>query len=322
MVQEWEKREIFKASGEIKDYSSVVKYILGRKNDQPCVKVFLRNDDENAKSFFKEQRNGLSQDTQIEFVLLEGNRKKTWEAVMKIKQIEREAPNIPRKTRDELEEIANREADKIYGKYSNVVGIGVSNIHIGNGNVKITPCIVLYCLDKTLVPFGETPLPSHMGKYLCDTREKIVMFGSCESCLNVNPGCDIGSHFFAGSAGFLVNSSNCPFTGFLTAAHVVVKDVSSIYEENSPNFFVNTYNQQEDIMHPSNSGKKIGVVHNCIFGNYCSNGSDVAIVRMSSDAKTTEGEYLKINVLICHFLIKLLHTIWFLFPTTTLMIVY
>lgn len=161
---------------------------------------------------------------------------------------------------------------KIYGKYSNVVGIGVSNIHIGNDNVKITPCIVLYCLDKTLVPFGETPLSSHMGKYLCDTREKIVMFGSCESCLNVNPGCDIGSHFFAGSAGFLVNSSNCPFTGFLTAAHVVVKDVSSIYEENSPNFIVNTYNQQEDIMHPSNSGKKIGVVHNCIFGNYCSNG--------------------------------------------------
>lgn len=81
VVQEWEKREIFKASGEIKDYSSVVKYILGRKNDQPCVKVFLRIDDENAKSFFKEQRNGLSQDTQIEFVLLEGNRKKTWEAV-------------------------------------------------------------------------------------------------------------------------------------------------------------------------------------------------------------------------------------------------
>ena len=279
-VNEWEKREIIKASGDLRNHPSVLKYILGRKDSQLTLKVFLQDCNEKTEQFLKMQGKKLSNETNYEFVHVNEKLDEMWKEVKEIERIERSAPKIPSSTKLVLNEIVNTEGEKIYAKYSNIVGIGVSNVLDKQKN---TPCIVLYCLDKNIIPFGEGALPSYLKDYPCDIREDLITFGSCENCHSLNPGCDIGSPFFAGSAGFLVESANC-FKKFLTAAHVVVKNCGDIYQLNSDDMSKTTCSPQENIMHPSNSSNNVGTVENCIFGNYWSYGSDVAIVRMNTSA--------------------------------------
>lgn len=286
MVEEWQKRTHFKEDSKLKSLNTVLKYITGRKNGRPCVKVFLKNDDkeeENKKveKFFREKGKYLSNqaDTDFEMISIEKESEQMWDEVQEIEKREEKAPEIPESTRDILEEIINSEGDKIYSRYSNVVGIGISNVLTRNGSIDDIPCIVLYCLDKDIVPFGEKPLPKYVMGYPCDIRKEIMIFGgACDNCQIVNPGCDIRSNFFSGSAGFLVNMKNCAkdATGFLTAAHVVVEDVGLIYKDKSENF--SRTRHLGDIMHPSNSLMKVGEVQNCFFGNFQSTGSDIAIV--------------------------------------------
>lgn len=70
------------------------------------------------------------------------------------------------------------------------------------------------------------------------TFEKIIiiLFGSCDDCgeENANPRCGIGMTFSNGfgSAGFLANSTRTDETGFLTAAHVVVRNLEKLYVAN------------------------------------------------------------------------------------------
>ena len=144
-------------------------------------------------------------------------------------------------------------------------------------------------MDESLVPFGENPLPRYIDGFPCDFRVDLVMFGSCcsENCATVNPGCDIGSLHFAGSAGFLVNT---PYEGFLAAAHVAVENAHVIYKDQSDSFD-NTQGSDEEIMHPSESVYSVGTVENLIFGNYCSYGADVAIVRKRT-ASASERSYM------------------------------
>lgn len=189
-----------------------------------------------------------------------------------------------------MDEIICSEGEKIYAKYSIVVGMGVSNIIAKHPKARGQPCIVLYCLDTDLLPYGEDPLPTFISGYPCDVREEIclIMVGSCKECKNVSPGCDIGSEISAGSAGFLVNGD---IKGFLTAAHVV-QNVDQIYTRKSDNMD-NTTSNHEEITHPSDSSEVIGKVENYICGNYCSYGSDIAIVRSISVIDKQQGKYRK-----------------------------
>ena len=289
MLEEWVKREAIQPSrSELEQHPSVLKYILGQKQGKPCVKVFFKEHDTLAEDIFLKEGNHLSKETKYEFINMKEEIKNIRVIQKEIRIRERKAQAIHSTTRTRLNEIIRKKGEQICAKYSSVVGIDVSNILTYHEGITETPCIVLYCLDESLVPFGENPLPSSIDGFPCDIRVDLVMFGSCrsENCINLNPGCDIGSLHFAGSAGFLVNKPYDPYEGFLTAAHVAAGNASGIYRRNSDNFD-NTNGSNEKIMHPSESVYSVGTVDNLIFGNYCSYGADVAIVRKINAADST-----------------------------------
>lgn len=138
--------------------------------------------------------------------------------------------------RSELNNIINSEAEKIYANYSIVSGLGVDNVRYDGKESVSEPCIVIYCLDKFLLPYGEKMLPTSLGGYPCDIREGVFMFGNCADCRHKDPdpGCSIcrPDGIDTGSAGFLVRSTvSKKDTGFLTAAHVAIEDIADLYDE-------------------------------------------------------------------------------------------
>ena len=290
MLEEWEKREIIQPSiDKLEKCPSVLKYIIGRKEAKPCIKVFFKEHDNVAEDIFLKEGSNLSKETKYEFINMKEEIKNIRDKQNEIQIRERKAQAIPPSTRNRINEIVRKKGKKIYAKYSSVVGIDASNILTNCKDILETPCIVLYCLDESLVPFGENPLPSSIGGFPCDIRVDLVMFGSCrsENCLALNPGCDIGSLHFAGTAGFLVNNPNETYEGFLTAAHVAAKkeNLPDIYKEESENVKDTKGSKEDIIVHPSESVYCYGTVENFIFGNYCQFGADVAIVRKSNDEK-------------------------------------
>lgn len=77
----------------------------------------------------------------------------------------------------ELKKIIQEYGEKIYVRYLNVVGLKISNVRCVGGIKKDELCIVLYCLDKILLFFGENLLLDFFGGWFCDIREDIVMLG-------------------------------------------------------------------------------------------------------------------------------------------------
>ena len=297
MVKEWEKREIPGASEKTNKNSSILKYVCGLKQGKPCIKVFLQNENEDAKRFFRTEGETISKEMQYEFVCVNKVSESMLEKDQKIEKEERDAPKISEATRESMDEIICLEGEKIYAKYSIVVGMGVSNFLSNHPDpLKEQPCIALYCLDTDLIPYGENPLPTEINGYPCDVREEIclMMVGSCKECQKFNPGCDIGcdigSEISTGSAGFFVDGKT---KGFLTAAHVV-QNVDKIYIRNSDSMD-NTTSKQEKITHPPDSPEVIGEVENYICGNYCSYGSDIAIVRAVSVIDEQQGNQRRIE---------------------------
>lgn len=279
MVEEWKKREIPEANEIMKKNSSILKYVCGLKNGKPCIKVFLNNENEDAKRFFRTQGENISEEMLCEFVCVNEASESILEKDEKIEKEERDAPEIPEATSDNMDKIICSEGEQLYAKYSIIVGIGISNILSKHPKERKKPCIVLYCLDTDLIPYGENPIPTIIHGYPCDVREDIcmTMAASCKDCNKFNPGCDIGCDMGedtnTGSAGFLVNGN---IKGFLTAAHVV-QEVDQIYVYESDNMHI-TARERKQITHPPDSSKVIGRVENYICGNYRTYGSDIAIV--------------------------------------------
>lgn len=174
VFEDWCKREIIDDKSQLHEYPSVIKYIIGhRGNNKPVLKVYLRNDDEKAKEFFK---TCCFDDTHIEFVHVRKTEKKSKE-VENMKKYETDAPAIDAPTMNQLNEIIEDQGEKIFARHSNVVGLEISNVRCAGDRKKEEPCIVVYSLDKTLIPFGEKPLPESIGGWPCDVREDIVMLG-------------------------------------------------------------------------------------------------------------------------------------------------
>lgn len=134
---------------------------------------------------------------------------------------------IEKNVREMLSKTIKNQAERIYANHSSVVGLGIGNM---DRSGQITPCIIIYCLDKDLVPFGEKPPPKTLEGFCCDIREDFIMLGACFDCHEIahpNPGCCIGLPSNGiGSAGFLVktNESGLKTSGFLTAAHVAAEN--------------------------------------------------------------------------------------------------
>lgn len=258
-METWKKREVKCEGEELSNFPSVMNYIAGRKYGKPFVKVFLKNEDEKEQLFIR-TRSVPSQGTEIEFVNVSAKNRKTKE-LEKIREKEMKAPALPDEIKIHLNKIINSQAETMYANFSTLTGLSVSTVRYKQGNLINDPCIVLYCLDKSLVPYGETKLPTSIGGYPCDKREGTFTFGSCADCRHANPGpgCSIGmpSDSYTGSAGFMVKSTVSPHkTGFLTAAHVSIEELIDLYDEGIFLSKCDRLDTKHEIVHPSYSDIK------------------------------------------------------------------
>lgn len=134
-------------------HPSISNCIAGIKYGKPFVKVFLMHGDEHGEFYDSNQSLNL-EDTQFEYVNVSAQSKKKEEEFEILKGKEKEAPVLPNDIRNKLSEIINRQAEKIYAKHTTVTGIGVSNVRYEGDTLISDPCIVIYCLDALLLPYG------------------------------------------------------------------------------------------------------------------------------------------------------------------------
>lgn len=285
---------------------SIVKFIVGHKGDKkPVVKVFTRDDDKTTKSLFISCCK-VSKDTKFEFEKVQDTNK-LYDDNEQVTYV-----SDKRKSKD-LKEFIQRNAKKIYAKYSNIVGMRISCVSRFGDTKTDSHGIILYCLDKSIIPFGENPLPEHLAGWPCSYREDFFMFGKCpEDCLSTNhklpePGCSIGIPLRAclGSVGFLyesINPNNEFGSGFLTASHVAIKDFKELYHDETPLSNHSLRTKKYLIVHPTcqndqhvgNTNEQyqvVGEVVESFIGNFGTSGKslDIAIVRSVVDRK--EGKY-------------------------------
>lgn len=299
-IEEWLKRDVILDKSVLKMHPSIIKYITGykdRDDKKQVIKVYLHGDDKEAENFFKECCQ-VSEDKHFEFVNVERSKGKSKE-VEELKQRERKAPAVDNSTRKQLKQIIQEYGDTIYARHSNVVGIRIGKARRVGDTIQEQPCLVLYCLDKFLLPFGEKPLPETIAGWPCDIREDFVRFGVCPNrCFasrqNLpDPGCSIGmpSDDSSGSVGFLVESKDPLNTfefGFLTASHVAIKRFEQLYHDEKllSMHFLKLNNHF--IVHPSwidneHNDHKVGKVVESFCGNYGLDklGLDFAVIASS-----------------------------------------
>lgn len=282
VISNWENRDIIKDKEALKNHQSIICYIAGRRNGRPVVKVLLRYYDKDAYAVFKANTN-------IQLVTIAARFQELSEEMKKIKIYENEAPFIT-STKYDIGQVINKQARFLYANYSNAIGLGISNVRYVAGNIIHEACIVIYCLDKSIIPFGENPLPESIDGVPCDVREDIILFGSCYDCRDVNasPGCSIGMYFKSdsGSAGFLAKSnlsSNNYVTGFLTAAHVAIDDLQELYDAQVLMSECIVGRKKHKIVHPSwpdsANSESAGEVVESFCGNYSKYGIDAAFIK-------------------------------------------
>lgn len=294
MVSIWEKREAMKNISGLGSYKSVLNLIAGIKNDKPTLKVFLSTDDQDAIRFIKDHPE-IPKGTVFEFVVKSNNEQKD-PAKMKTYS----SYPIEKKVRKMLSKTIKNQGERIYANHSSVVGLGIGNMDC---NGQIVPCIIIYCLDKDLVPFGEKPLPKTLEGFCCDIREDIVMFGACFDCHGIahpNPGCCIGLPANGiGSTGFLVkaNESGLETSGFLTAAHVAAENWADLYYKKVLLSELEAGQYNYEIVHcpllpNDNSGQIIGKVRESYCGNWGPEdiGIDAAFVQNYEQDKAAYRE--------------------------------
>lgn len=162
------------------------------KNGIHIVKVFLKYYDPNAIGVFKENAN-------IEIVTIAERIEQLSEQMKTISNFEKIKPAVEIAEKNRFRRVINDNAGYLCANYTNVVGLG--------DNIIPQPYILIYCLDKSIIPYGENKLPETIQGYSCDLREDmVIMFGTSMECRyeNPNPGCSVGMSFKHefGSAGF------------------------------------------------------------------------------------------------------------------------
>lgn len=306
-IEEWHKREVIRNKSLLREYPSIIKYIAGHKdNGREVVKVFLSEDDEEAKQFVrKECRSGLK-DIEFDFVNVE-NTEETSETKKKMDVLDEEIACPDNSDRLRLKQTIQECEEKLYARYSNIIGIEIGNVKRIDSPMKEGLGVVLYCLDKTLIPFGEKPLPKYIAEWPCEVLEDLFMLGKCpNTCSNYpEPGCSIGipSDEFFGSCGFLYESKskdNKYKSGFFTASHVAIKDFHKLYLAKKPLSSHRLGSKNHFIVHPSylennKSNNQVGQVVESFCGDYGDPpiGMDVAVVKDVSP-RTKEIETLEI----------------------------
>lgn len=300
-INGWLKREVIEDNALLHEHPSIIKCIAGQRDDAYVVKVYISGDiSEENKAAFK-QSCKLLENMDFEFVNIEETNEMP-EEIEKITVPKKEAPDII-----QLKKVIQEHTDKLYASYSNIIGIRIgSRMH---GDELDQPCIILYCLDKTLIPFGEKKLPDTLEGWPCDVREDFIMLGTCtpdcRSKLKTADlpqlGCSIGmpSDKRFGSVGFMYESRNSDEFGFLTASHVATKSCHLLYKHNLLLSQQDHRREEHCIVHPSwldndRVNHNVGSVVESIFGNYKSSvGLDFAAVRTNIRRK---GEKKTVDV--------------------------
>lgn len=143
------------------------------------MKVYLSGVvDEEAKTFIKTHCK-VSNETAFEFINVDD--------IDENQEEEEINPAVAESTIADAMQIIRENGEKILAKYSNVIGIRVGQTR--------SHCITLYCLDRTIVPFGEHPLPKFIEGRPCNVREDFFILGTCPlNCTDElpKPGCSIG----------------------------------------------------------------------------------------------------------------------------------
>lgn len=282
----WEKRHVIKDKNALQENDSIVSFIAGWENNGPVAKVFLRYPDKSAVNVFKDN-------LRIKFVTIAEKTVELSDEMNMIRQHEDISPPVSELEKNRLSDIIYSHAERLYANHSTIVGIGISNVRSLYGNIIYMPCIVIYCSDKSIIPFGEKSLPTSIGGCICDIRENIILFGTCKHCgeENANPGCSVGMTFSSvyGSAGFLAqsNSTGTDETGFLTAAHVAIRKLEKLYLAETLLSTCNEGDESNVIVHPSLhhanlhsiQATLVGEVKESYCGNYLKAGMDAAFVR-------------------------------------------
>lgn len=292
VVREWKKRKPFENIQTIMNkFPSILTYITGRKNGSSVVKVFTKKDDKKAEAYLRKEAS--SSGILTEFVNVNQKVDKS-DRPEKTNKSEIKPPSMDKLTRKRICKIINTTGEKLMALYSNINWIAVGNMPKGIHNGQ--PCIVLHCMDKVLVPFGEKQLPLTWGGYPVDIRESFVMLACSDGCTSLETGCSIGipDKECAGSVGIFAKmrcSNEGEVSGFLTAAHVALDNHTELYGGNS--FSTHNLNSSvHEITHPSllesTQPRKIGKVKEAFYGEFNSTGIDAAFIETYQN---THGNY-------------------------------
>lgn len=293
MVKTWEQRDLILSRNGPDKHPSVLKVIAGCKDNKPTVKVFLNHNDEDAKKIFNDS-DQIPKGTYFEFVNVADLSTEIFRGKEKS-----DHSSVNKSVRECLGQIIKNQGENMYAIYSTIVGLGIGTM---DSNGSIQPCIIIYCLDKHLVPYGEKELPKSIEGWNCDMREDYVIFGSCFDCriiTNPNPGCCIGLHEppnGSGSVGFLVkeNDSTPERAGFLTAAHVAAGNWRDLYNSNSLLSTLDGFPFEYRIVHPlpptQNVSRVIGRVKELFCGNWGPEGTGIDAAFVENDEPRRGGK--------------------------------
>lgn len=304
-IDEWLKREVIEDQASFQEYPAIIKCIAGQRDDKNVVKVYLSCDTtEETKEAFKQKCK--LENTDFEFVNFEGTNDLP-EEINQIKPLDRNDPDIDRQIVIELKKNIREHTSKLYARYSNLIGIQIGKrVHC---ETQWQLCIIFYCLDKTLIPFGEKKLPDTFAGYPCFFREDFIMLGNCtEICKSADRpelGCSIGipSNKWSGSVGFLYKSRNSSGfeSGFLTASHVAIESCHILHSVDKLHELTNHSlgEIKHFIVHPSwkDSGDVNNIVGQVMQAYYGNNplseeleGLDFAVVKTNHCRE--EGIYI------------------------------
>ncbi|XP_061169004.1 uncharacterized protein LOC133178283 [Saccostrea echinata] len=295
LIDEWMLRE-FRIEN-IERCPSVLHFIAGRKKDSIVMKVFLQNSEAQSEIFCRDHVVNVPDNAIFEFidVTLKSDTKTSFKTIM---QREEKGFRMRSETKKRMKDILKNKKDELFAKHSNLVSISMSPVNYSGDDVIHKECIVLYCLDADLIPFGEEPLPKSLEEFECNILEDFIQFGRCENCKALDHGCSVGRYgeLSSGSLGFFAKKrSHSSHNGFLTAAHVALTDdvIASLNERKLSDY--SFQNEIYQIVHPSfedsASNNITGQVEDSFFGNYNCVGIDAAFIKTDALIHKNEMYY-------------------------------
>lgn len=271
--------------------------IAGERDGHSVIKVFLRNNGEKPSEEHLRKLCLFFPNVQIDFANVSEEHKKKTQILKTMRKNKKMNPlsTEQRITMEDMQEKIKMHHVILMANHSNLVGIGVSRVF--DDDIRFgQPCIVLHCIDKTIIPFGECALPNCLEGYPVEVKESLFTLVYCKNCPALNAGCSIGidgDDKSAGSVGFLVkNKNSLSESGFLTAAHVACSktQLASLYDKTT----VFSVTEKEDqkaayrIVHPSLkdsvNAHVIGNLKKACYGNFLKNINNNKLTIVGIDA--------------------------------------